>query len=399
MLQYIDDESYSIMILCMIFFTGLIAPLVKKLYKPRTYKSQKRRTVLHSRPDSELRLLACIFRENCTSSLLNLLEVSNPSFESPICFYLVHLLVLDGRSTSMLVSHRPGKKTPARAASSEHIINAFKLYQQQNVGTLIVNPFTSIAPFVTIHQDVCELALDKRVAMVIIPFHKRFTMEHTDNFANSTIRTVNRNILENSPCSVGILVDRGTLPSNTLLFARRTSYRILLVFIGGPDDREALAYAMRMAEHPNVNLTVIQLVDSSLKDQKHNQRRLDFDLINEFKLANVGSKSLVFKEERVADGLEIIATIQGLENKYELVLVGRSHVNDSAIFGGLTEWNEFPELGCIGDMLASSDSKCKASLLVVQQQIFSGDGKLESSPFIEGPAFAVADMGKAWPHS
>lgn len=381
MLQFLDDESYSIMILCMIVFSGAIAPIVKKLYKPRKYTSFRPRTILHSALDSELRLLACIYREYNTSCLLNLLEVSNPSLEGQICFYLVHLVELEGRTSAMFVAHRPGKRISAYTAKSEHIINAFSLYQQQNTGALVVNPYTSIAPYETIHQDVCELALDKRVAMVIIPFHKRFTI--AEDIGSSAMRIVNRDIMENSPCSVGILVDRGSLSANSLLFTSKSLYRIGMLFVGGPDDREALAYAMRMAGHPNVRLTVIHFVN-----QAH-QRGSDNELIDEYKLANLGSKSLIFKEEQVRDSLEIITRIQTLEESYELVLVGRSHESETV---GFTEWIEFQELGYIGDMLVSSDSKCKASLLVVQQQAFVGDDI--PSPFMEAKAYAVVNMGK-----
>jgi hypothetical protein len=34
----------------------------------------------------------------------------------------------------------------------------------------------------------------------------------------------------------------------------------------------------------------------------------------------------------------------------------------------LENWTEYPELGVIGDLLASRDMKSKASILVVQQQ-------------------------------
>lgn len=35
---------------------------------------------------------------------------------------------------------------------------------------------------------------------------------------------------------------------------------------------------------------------------------------------------------------------------------------------GLSEWCEFPELGVVGDLLASTDLSSRVSALVVQQQ-------------------------------
>jgi hypothetical protein len=49
------------------------------------------------------------------------------------------------------------------------------------------------------------------------------------------------------------------------------------------------------------------------------------------------------------------------------------------MFMGLTEWNEFPELGFLGDVLASSDSQCHVSVLVVQQQVYRAGDRMNSA--------------------
>ncbi|MCI33331.1 cation/H(+) antiporter 15-like, partial [Trifolium medium] len=36
--------------------------------------------------------------------------------------------------------------------------------------------------------------------------------------------------------------------------------RILMIFIGGPDDREALAIAWRMSKHPWTRLTMVRIL-------------------------------------------------------------------------------------------------------------------------------------------
>ena len=69
----------------------------------------------------------------------------------------------------------------------------------------------------------------------------------------------------NSPCSVGILVDRGFGKSAAVAEdsgAEGIERHISMLFIGGADDREALCYARRMAGHPNVTLTVVRFVES-----------------------------------------------------------------------------------------------------------------------------------------
>lgn len=64
-----------------------------------------------------------------------------------------------------------------------------------------------------------------------------------------------------APCSVGVLVDRRKIQQQPQQFGGQPQvapYRVAIVFLGGDDDREALAYAKRMAKSPHVFLTVVR---------------------------------------------------------------------------------------------------------------------------------------------
>ncbi|GFZ01703.1 hypothetical protein Acr_15g0003120 [Actinidia rufa] len=399
-LEYIDRESYSIMVISLVIFNAATAPIVKVLYNPsKKYIARKRMTIQHAKAGAELRLLACIYHEDQTPSIINLLEASNPTAKSPIFFYVIHLIELSGRSAPLLMAHQLGKRTPLNSHHSDHINNAFRLYEQHNQGTVMVNPFTAISPFATMHDEVCALALDRKVCMVILPFHKCWTIEGTEGSANA-IRTVNCNILRMAPCSVGVLVDRGTLGANAHKTTSKTSYSIGVIFLGGQDDREALAYANRMSKHPNVALTVVRLIEYSNTKYKTNEdMERDFELINEFRFTNSRNKSCVYKEEVVNDSIGVVSVIRTIENSFDLILVGRRHNSYSQLLRGLTEWNEFSELGFIGDMLSSSDSNCKVSVLVVQQQAFAGGDMVMDSPKSTVLDVSWDNNAKVWPAS
>ncbi|PSS09529.1 Cation/H(+) antiporter like [Actinidia chinensis var. chinensis] len=399
-LEYIDRESYSIMVISLVIFNAATAPIVKVLYNPsKKYIARKRMTIQHAKAGAELRLLACIYHEDQTPSIINLLEASNPTAKSPIFFYVIHLIELSGRSAPLLMAHQLGKRTPLNSHHSDHINNAFRLYEQHNQGTVMVNPFTAISPFATMHDEVCALALDRKVCMVILPFHKCWTIEGTEGSANA-IRTVNCNILRTAPCSVGVLVDRGTLGANAHKTTSKTSYSIGVIFLGGQDDREALAYANRMSKHPNVALTVVRLIEYSNTKYKTNEdMEHDFELINEFRFTNSRNKSCVYKEEVVNDSVGVVSVIRTIENSFDLILVGRRHNSFSQLLRGLMEWNEFSELGFIGDMLSSSDSNCKVSVLVVQQQAFAGGDMVMDSPKSTVLDMSWDNNAKVWPAS
>ncbi|KAM7272732.1 hypothetical protein ACFE04_027395 [Oxalis oulophora] len=391
-LNLVDKQSYSHMLVSMVVLTGVISPIIKHLYKPsKRYTSNRKRTIQHAKSDSELRLLACIYNQQTTPSIIELLRVSNPTPKNPICFYVVHLLELTGRAAPLNVFHRPGKKNSFHSNESDRIINAFRTYEEHNMNSVLVNLYTTVSPYRSMHDEVCILASDKRVSMVIIPFHKHWTIQGLEE-STGQVRSVNENILRMAPCSVGILVDRNTLTSY-----KSTMYNIAIVFVGGPDDREALAYAMRMSEHPDVSLTMIRIVEPREELQFHGMgipsRNPDDRSIHEFKIANVGRMHHVYREESIADSVEMISLLQSFQNSYDLIIVGRRHNSASLLFTGLMDWNEFPELGHVGDMLASSDSNCKVSVLVVQQQMTHGKEEDETlKHFKDNNPVAVVDM-------
>nr|GEY44163.1 cation/H(+) antiporter 18-like [Tanacetum cinerariifolium] len=66
-------------------------------------------------------------------------------------------------------------------------------------------------------------------------------------------------VLEHAPCSVGILVDCGFGRTSHIATSNVNSLMTVL-FFGGNDDHEALAYEARMAEHPRINLIIFIVV-------------------------------------------------------------------------------------------------------------------------------------------
>ncbi|KAG8374740.1 hypothetical protein BUALT_Bualt10G0027300 [Buddleja alternifolia] len=391
--KVLDDKSFAIMVIVAIVMTSIIAPVVTTIYKPaRKFVPYKRRTVQRTKPDGEFRLLVCVHTPRNVPTIINLLEASHPTKKSPICTYVLHLVELTGRASAMLIVHNTRKSgRPAlnrTQAQSDHIINAFENFEQ-HAAFVSVNPLTAISPYSTMHEDICNVAEDKRVALIIIPFHKQQTVDGGMEATNPAFRTINQNVLANAPCSVGILVDRG-LSGSTRLAANQIAHHVAVLFFGGPDDREALAYAWRMCEHPGVNLTVMRFVpgenalETTGSDSRRNQsgreiltvetdndreKQLDEDYINEFRSRMTNDSSVVYIEKLVNHGEETVAAIRSIDAIHDLFIVGRGQGMISPVTAGLTDWSECPELGAIGDLLASSDFAATYSVLVVQQYV------------------------------
>ncbi|KAL9241447.1 hypothetical protein vseg_015560 [Gypsophila vaccaria] len=406
--KVLDDSSFSIMIIAAIIMTSIVSPLVTVINKPaRRFVAYKRRTIQSSKLDAELRVVTCVHTPRNVPSTISLLEASNASKRSSICVYVLHLVELTGRASAMLIVHNARKSGQPAAnrtqAQSDHIITAFQNYEQ-HAENVSVQPLTAISPYSSMHEDVCNLAEDKRVAFIIIPFHKQQTVDGGMEETNPAFRMINQNILANAPCSVGILIDRGL--SGAARAANQGSHNIVVLFFGGPDDREALAYAWRMSHRPNTTVTVVRFIpgnDASrttvelncepndprvltvMTDGEH-ERQQDEEYLNEFQTKTANNESIIYLERVVNNGEEILAAVRSIESAHDLYIVGRGQGINSQLTAGLTEWSECPELGVIGDMLSSSDFAMAASVLVVQQYLGAGPHNEGISSTPDSPA-------------
>ncbi|OIW04396.1 hypothetical protein TanjilG_32588 [Lupinus angustifolius] len=371
-LGIIDEESYGNVVIALLWSAGVSTPVVKFLYDPsKGYMAvSRRRNIEHAFPNAELQFMACIHCAENSLSIINILEMSNPTQESPICLYVLHLVQLKGSTAPLFIDHQQVKKNYPESlysSQSECMINAFRSYEKQNSGKVVTKLFTSISPYETIHDEICLQIVEKKVSMLIVPFHRLWiSTEITES--TQPIRALNRHLLRIAPCSVGILIESGTLNRNSAITCL-SFYSVGVVFIEGPDDREALAYAMRMANGPNVRVTLVRLVEPHKKSKTLINRDHDGKLIHQFKFEYVHVKHHDYREEIVRDAVDVTNVVRSLDGCFDLLLVGRSHASESTqLFSGLAEWNEYPELGYVGDMLVSSHSSFVGSVLVVQQQ-------------------------------
>ncbi|VAH20249.1 unnamed protein product [Triticum turgidum subsp. durum] len=80
--------------------------------------------------------------------------------------------------------------------------------------------------------------------------------------------------------------------------------------------------------------------------------------------------NLQVQEELVGDMEKIVEVLRGLDKAgYDLVIVGMRHRWYPVMSAnGLSDWSECPELGVIGDLLASSDFDTPYSVLIMKQQ-------------------------------
>lgn len=363
--QTFDGETFSMATLSVWFIAGGTQLCAKSLYDySRVYTGYQKRDIQHVSPNSELRVLTCAHQIDDVFAVKKMLEPALLNKESPIALYALSLVELVGRAHPLLIDHQLGQKTAMIGSSSRKIIELFQSFGQQYYGLVSVQVFTAMSLHRFMQHDICSLAFDKLASFIILPFHRKWNHQGKMVQDSSIVRVMNCHVFDMAPCSVGILVDR-----HKIRHQASDGHNVAVVFIGGADDREALAYGKRVARSAGVHLTIIRFVPVEQYNENQWDAVLDAEILKETRLQGTHQDNIVYREEGVRDGAETALHIHALEDAFDLIVIGRRHREEAPQLLGLNEWNDLPELGPIGDMLASSEVNKPASVLVVQQQI------------------------------
>ncbi|KAL8552269.1 hypothetical protein ACS0TY_001094 [Phlomoides rotata] len=401
----LTDQEFALSVLAVVGVTAIITPLIRLLYDPmQRLVPLRRRTIQHSKRETELRILVCIQNNDNVPSIINLLDASNATETNPIAVIAVIIEEVVGRITNMLVAHQSTRTLQPNNSRSGHIINALRQYEMCNQSCVTVQSFSAVSHLQTVHEDISRLAIDQSATIIILPFHKHWEIDGSIGSVNKTVQNMNIKVLEIAPCSVGILVDRGILTGPISILSNQFIYRVAVIYIGGADDAESLCYAARIGTHINVTLTIIRFLLYGCDSAR--ERKQDNSLIDEVRQQNIENQNFVYQEQVVKDGVGLAASLRALENCFDLLMVGRNH-QASQILMGLGAWSECPELGVVGDILSSEDFGSTASVLVVQQQRFRGEKMMnrmirptvvshEAAQDIVAPSTLFTDHNPRW---
>lgn len=379
-----SDQTFAIMVLMAIFTTFIATPIVLGLYKPSettqmhssvsyNYKNRKYRRKIENDDEGEktqqLKVLVCLQSSKDIDPMMKVIEATRGSNETKerFCVYVMHLTQLSERPSSIRMVQKARRNGlpfwNKKKETSSAVTVAFEA--SSKLSSVSVRSVTAISPLSTIHEDICSSADSKRATFVILPFHKQWrSLEKEFETVRSEYQGINKRVLENSPCSVGILVDRGLGDNNSSNF----SLSVNVLFFGGCDDREALVYGLRMAEHPGVNLTVVVIsgLERSRFDILEAQETSIYSVDEQFLAAIKKRANATRFEERTVESTEEVVEIIRKFCECDLLLVGRS--SKGTMVSRLTVMKiECPELGSVGNLIVSNEISTSVSVLVVQQ--------------------------------
>ncbi|MCO5603240.1 hypothetical protein L7F22_057388 [Adiantum nelumboides] len=332
--KVLNEEAFAIMVLMAIFTTLITTPSVMLLYKPARNSVPYRRRKLYQpdiQADSELRVLACVYGMPNVHAIINLMEASRGTRKKPLCLYILHLLELTERPSSLMQLIGSYKNHDVHTGDHSGVVLAFKTFGQ--LSKVNVKAMTALSAFDPMHENICRSGAEKRAAMIILPFDKHTHHEHLMN--------VNQKVLQQAPCSVGILVDRGI--GIVSLSSSHAQQHIAVLFFGGPDCREFLVFGLRMAEHPG------------LKKAASGYNKGEEDRLDEQCLGVVIEASM-----HVQDSGRQAGMISYEEREVQNTVSARAEL------GTIRDFN-FVVVGPVGDLLLSQCRNNRSSILVIQQ--------------------------------
>ncbi|XP_010453733.1 PREDICTED: cation/H(+) antiporter 25-like [Camelina sativa] len=401
-LHWIDKRmvglpGYSVMVLYAIVVTGVTAPIISFLYDPtRPYRSSKHRTIQHTPQHTEMGLVLAVSDLETFTGLVTFLDFAYPTKTSPLSIFAIQLMELAGRAQPLFIENEKRRKEeeeeyemdgeePAHTRSKriDQLQSAFKLYEKKRSECVTLHDYTAYAPKRHMYQDICELALIKKAAFILLPYQKeRLQDAALTELRDSGMLSVNEDVLAHTPCSVCIYYEKGRLKNAVARSShtRQEMHRLVVLFLGGADNREALHLADRMTENPDITMTVVRFLAYNHEGEDEREKKLDDGVVTWFWVKNESNARVSYKEVVVKNGAETLAAIQAMNvNDYDLWITGRREGINPKILEGLSTWSEEHQLGVIGDTVAGSVFASEGSVLVVQQQVRNqkgGDGFL-----------------------
>ncbi|KAK9678882.1 hypothetical protein RND81_11G238700 [Saponaria officinalis] len=340
-------------------------------------------------PETELRVLACVHGPRHVPTMVKVIGWLSWSKDLPICAYLMHLVeLLPKKRTSKMYHQLEDDELSDDDAYGENdaveINNGLDSFISET--GIYIRQMKIVSSITTMFEDVCDVAEDLRASVVILPFHKHQRIDGKMESGKEGIRATNQRVLRHAPCSVAILIDRGLVGYSHAPGFNSTQH-VAALFFGGPDDREALSLSTYMAMHLGTNLTVIRFLQASSRETQErinissqgNEQVLmampsrgtedeaDNSYLEEFYNRYVTSGQVGYIEKQVKDGAQTAGALRDLVDMYQLFIVGNGGRRNTSITTGMSDWEECPELGNVGDLLASSEFDPNLSVLVIQQ--------------------------------
>ncbi|XP_030458702.2 cation/H(+) antiporter 1 [Syzygium oleosum] len=368
-------KSHDLLLITIVINTvisGVVISIIMRKEEKRL--AQAYRSLELQDPENELRLLACVYGPRHVAASVGIISALRGPQTAPITPYLMHLVELPEKHKAKSALYHELEDEEIEVNEDDYggndVVEINDAVDAFTADTkVLIQQIKAVSTFSNMYEDICDYAEDLRVSIILVPFHKHQRIDGKMESGKEGIRTTNQRVLRHAPCSVGIIVNRGPggAPGFTQILSSETTQHVATLFFGGPDDQEALACSKRIATHPCVNLTVIRFVPSPSSSTENAAHPDDDVLLADFYNRHVRSGQVRYVEKCVNNGTQTVAALTEMGDMYTLFIVGRGRRGQSPMTTGMSDWEECPELGIVGDVLASSEFSINGSVLIIQQ--------------------------------
>ncbi|CAL0322804.1 unnamed protein product [Lupinus luteus] len=383
----LNSTAFGVMLLTCWLMTVPVGPVLAatKTFASNNFLDRShRRTMQGTRPDSPLRVLACVHTKRDANVIINLLKESCPSVKSPIQVIAVELIKMTKgwshhAASSLIIkdAHKPSFSTKSSRSGS------FKDDNNDNNDTLgsfdnltqaiFVEKMRILSSYKSMHKDIFNLAKQRGVTLILTTIYKEPTYDglgagaataraanivNRDRASKDKKKVVLENLVEGTPCCLAIFVDRG--------FGQKRAkvQKLAMLYVAGLDDREALSYAWRMSRNPEAQLTVVRLVWDNPNDQFD---ETDEQCLTSFVRQTLDTPWVKYMEKTVKNEKETVTLLNKVANKgFDLFIIGRGNGRKMSLAQTEDPVLEEPALGPLGDTLSDLNSAAKTSILILQ---------------------------------
>ncbi|XP_018470454.1 cation/H(+) antiporter 1-like [Raphanus sativus] len=376
--------------------SGVISSLLLKSQE-KGFSHQKTSLEFHD-TNEELRVLSCVYGVRQARGLISLVSALNGVSSSPFTPYLMHLIPLSKKRKTELLYHELDEDGLNSIGGDDEFGTNEGLEINDSIDSftrdrkVMIRQVKLVALMENMHEEICNGSEDLRVSIVFLPFHKHQRIDGKTTNDGEAFRDMNRKVLKQAQCSIGIFVDRN-ITGFRQLHGFESVQHVAALFFGGPDDREALSLCQWLINNAQIHLTIIQFVADGSEtgnlvgdavtrenndvlmeivgnDQTNGET--DRTFLEEYYNRYVTTGQVGFIEKRVSNGEQTLTILREIGEMYSLFVVGKNR-GDCLMTSGMNDWEECPELGNVGDFLASSNMDVNASVLVVQRHRHSFD--------------------------
>ncbi|KAL6988597.1 hypothetical protein U1Q18_014350, partial [Sarracenia purpurea var. burkii] len=196
----VTSVSTSMAFLFAIFLTIIYTPLVVAniIERARKRSPTQRMALQWLDPTDDLRILLCLHGPQNVPSAINFMEISRGTVDPGMTVFVTDMIELTDR-IAVTLGHSDGVEAvtvtdPTVMDMREEITRAMEGYVEVDGEGISVRRMLALATLNNMPQDICTMAEELMVSIVVLPFHKDQEMASRLSIGHSGFRHVNRKV-------------------------------------------------------------------------------------------------------------------------------------------------------------------------------------------------------------